>query len=125
MPQPQGAGRAVQSFFSSRAFFSFASAWMRIVLSFVLKYVCARDGSVCDSCGPRGTTYPRKELHKVEERDPHLRGEELLCEHRVDGRGHPSDLWGAQESPKVSTVPARRAIAAERRCGERGRNAPL
>ena len=48
---------------------------------------------------------PPKELHKVEERDPHLRGEELLCGHRAGGAIQV--ICGVRKSPKVSTVPPR------------------
>ena len=37
-------------------------------------------------------THSTKELHEVEERDPHLRGQELLREDGVHRGGHPCDL---------------------------------
>ena len=56
-------------------------------------------------CNPvTSMAYPAEELHEVEERHPQLRRQELLREHRVDGRRHPSELPKDVRDCTTSTI---------------------
>ena len=76
------------------------------------------------NCDPvQAITHPAEELHEVEERHPQLRRQELLREHRVDGRRHPGELPKDVRICVASTITItpRGAVCVRRREGERGR----